>query len=373
MKGKVIRGSGFRGVLNYILDEDKAARIIGGNMLGDDAESLAKEFSHVRQIRPDCNKPVLHIPLRMPAGEDVSDEQWLQIALIFLRLMKLSHSRPWTIIKHLNNHVHIVTSRVDNHGKIWTGKWEALRCIKATQDIEKLLGLTITPGLRGRNHRQTRLTSGQIRKFQREIDRGEPPVIPAKVAIAERIEQAIAASDGSFLDFRVKAEKLGVQMQLNTAKTTNHISGISFKFDGVAMKGSKIARAYGWQGLNELLTERNRQYENSRNPRPAPEIIAQSNVGRAAQSRSSGSDEQSDVSGIELAGTGKDPAPALDLDGGDDGDALGELVMVGLADSPIGAVADPLLAAAKAARFPRGNAGEDCELDHDGESEMTIS
>jgi len=78
-------------------------------------------------------------------------------------------------------------------------------------------------------------------------------------------------------------------------------------------------------------------------------------------------------SGIELAGAGKDAAPALDLDGDDDGDALGELVMGGLADSPIGAVADPLLAAAKAARFSRGNAGEDCELDQGGRSEMTIS
>jgi hypothetical protein len=65
---------------------------------------------------------------------------------------------------------------------------------------------------------------------------------------------------------------------------------------------------------------------------------------------------------------------ALALDGDDnDGDALGELVMGGLSDSPIGAVADPLLAAAKATRFSRGNAGEDCDLDQGGAVEMTIS
>lgn len=372
MKGKIVRGSGFRGCLNYILDSEKQAYIVGGNMVSRDAQGLAREFGHVRRIRSGCKKPVLHIALRMPGGEDVSDAKWIAISLDLLKILQLSN-RPWCLVKHIGEHVHLVTSRVDNSGGVWTGKWEALRLISATQELEKKFGLTITPGLAGRDRRQTRLTSGQIRKFQREVERGDTPVIPAKAAIAERIKKSIADSDGTFPDFKKRIESLGVQVECNTAKTTNHISGISFKFEGVAMKGSKVARAYGWQGLSELLTERNRQYENSRNPRPAPEIIAQSDVSRAAQSRPNRTDEQPDVPGIELAGAGKDAAPALDLDGGDDGDALGELVMVGLSDSPVGAVADPLLAAAKAARFSRGNAREDCELDQGGWPEMTIS
>ena len=68
MKGKIVRGSGFGGVLRYVLDEDKEASILGGNMLGRDAKSLAREFGPVRQLRPDCKRPVLHISLRMPSG-----------------------------------------------------------------------------------------------------------------------------------------------------------------------------------------------------------------------------------------------------------------------------------------------------------------
>jgi hypothetical protein len=270
MKGKVIRGQGFRGVLNYVLDDEKEARILGGNMTGQDAKALAREFSRVRQLRPGCEKPVLHIPLRLPEGEDVSDVRWLEITLSFLRLMQLSN-RPWVIVKHLNNHIHLITSRVDYSGKVWTGEWEALRLIEATQQIEKLFRLTITPGLAGRNRKQVRLTSGQLRKMQREMDRGEQPEVLAKVALAERIEKSIAESNGTFNDFKARLEKLGVITRLNIAKTTNHVSGISFEFDGVVMKGSKVARAYSWQGLNQLLNERKGTGENIRTPQPGIE------------------------------------------------------------------------------------------------------
>ena len=100
MKGKVIRGAGFRGVLNYVLGDGKEAKIIGGNMASQDAKGLAREFGHVRRLRPDCARPVLHVPLRMPEGEDVSDAKWREIADSFMERMSLSPDRPWVIVKH---------------------------------------------------------------------------------------------------------------------------------------------------------------------------------------------------------------------------------------------------------------------------------
>src|ERR1035437_6419058 len=384
MKGKVIRGRGFRGVLNYVVDQEKDARIIGGNLLGQDAASLSKEFSHVRQIRPDCRRPVLHIPLRMPEGEDVSDARWLEIAIVFMRLMNLSPSRPWTIIKHLNNHVHLVTSRVDNRGQLWTGKWEALRCIQATQDIERLFNLTITPGLRGRNQRQTRLTSGQLRKFQREIDRGETPEVPAKAAIAERIKQALASSDGTFEDFKRRITPLGVTVNTNTAKTTQHVSGISFKFEGVTMKGSKVARAYGWQGITQLLEKRRQDHEHSGNSEPTPPAIAEPDGRRTAQRQPAGIGKRPDQSGKRVA----NPTPlmpphllvglvaglddrALDVLAGDESPALasaGESV-AGATDTD----ADPITAAATAPRRRRRKPADDGEADCEQTQEVTVT
>ena len=59
MVPKISRGQGFRGALNYILDEgrkatgEKEPELLAGNLDGRDARSLAAEFAAVRQLRPD--------------------------------------------------------------------------------------------------------------------------------------------------------------------------------------------------------------------------------------------------------------------------------------------------------------------------------
>ena len=42
MIAKISKGNGFRGALDYLFKED--AEIIGGNMIGHDPRSLAREF-----------------------------------------------------------------------------------------------------------------------------------------------------------------------------------------------------------------------------------------------------------------------------------------------------------------------------------------
>ena len=258
MKGKVIRGTGFRGCLNYLLASHKGAEFIGGNMAGRSPKELAREFGHIRRIRPDCAKPVLHIPLRMPDGEDVTADKWNSIATRFLELMKISPARPWLLVKHPDQHVHLLTSRVDFWGALWLGKWEAFRCIEATQRIEHEFGLTQTPGLEGADNRQVRLTSGQLKKAARELERGKQPAVPIKVQLAKCIARAVATCNGAFDDFRVRLGQLGVGMKLNTATNTQHVSGISFEIGGIAMKGSQVARAYSWRGLSKLIQQRAR-------------------------------------------------------------------------------------------------------------------
>ena len=259
MKGKVIRGKGFRGCLNYLIRPDKSGVIIGGNMFGRDPRSLAKEFAVVRQIRPDCEKPVLHVPLRLPKGEDIPEWKWRQIAIRYFELMKLSPDRPWLLVKHPDEHIHILTSRISLDGQLWYGKFEGLNHIAATQTLEKEFGLTITVGLEGKDAKHVRLTSGQLKKIDREDARGEESESPAKLEIAGRIEWVLAECDGSFDDFKRRLEKLGVNLRLNQG-ATGPVTGISFEFGGVKMKASKVARAYGWKNLLKLLAERKKIY-----------------------------------------------------------------------------------------------------------------
>ena len=60
MKAKVGRGDGFRGVLDYALGKNKAAKIVGGTISSGTPRQLAAEFGLVRRLRPDAKNPVWH-------------------------------------------------------------------------------------------------------------------------------------------------------------------------------------------------------------------------------------------------------------------------------------------------------------------------
>ncbi|MCG9889853.1 MAG: hypothetical protein MH252_02105, partial [Thermosynechococcaceae cyanobacterium MS004] len=63
MIGNSVKGRGFRGCLNYNLNPDKGAQLIGGNMTGDTARSLAQEFGEVRRLNQRVKTPCWHISL----------------------------------------------------------------------------------------------------------------------------------------------------------------------------------------------------------------------------------------------------------------------------------------------------------------------
>lgn len=68
MIAKITRGAGFRGTLAYTLAPEHKPEIVAGNMSGQDASSLAREFAAVRQLRPDVEKPVVHVSLSFDPG-----------------------------------------------------------------------------------------------------------------------------------------------------------------------------------------------------------------------------------------------------------------------------------------------------------------
>ena len=293
MKGKIVRGKDFGGLLRYLLRPDKGGVIIGGNMAGTDVKSLTREFKNIAGLRKDCEKPVWHASLRMPEGEDVPTADWLNIIAHYMRLMSIATNRPWLLVHHPGDHVHFVTSRVDNDAKIWEGAFEVFKSIRATSEIEKLCKLTITRSLRELQPKQVRLTSGQLKKVDREWKRNKRPEVPGKVEIAERIEESLKTCNGTFNDFTKKLAELGVSTQFNKA-TTGHVSGISYGWNGINIKGSRVARAYSYGGIKQLLKDKN---ENSTTAGKADITEPNGNGSGAAQQSFAGADKQPELTG----------------------------------------------------------------------------
>ena len=267
MKGKVIRGTRFLGLLKYVFGKDKKqknkdARIIGGNMTGLNPAELNQEFHESNAVgAKKYVRPVLHIPLRMPAGEDVSDGKWVKIIKRVMEEMGLSRNRPWVLVKHPHEHVHLVTTRIDRDGTPWKGHWEGLLLIAATHALEKEFGLTETPTLDRSEWNKINptdkvpLTSGQIHKKKLQAAQGMVPELTPNEKLAVLIAEAISASNGTFESFSEQLKGKGVSVRRNESITTGHVSGISYLLAGAAkgIKGSKINRDCAWQSILERL------------------------------------------------------------------------------------------------------------------------
>lgn len=262
MKANVSRGGGFRGVLNYVLDEGKAAtgdkrpELVGGTMTATDAQGLSQEFAVVRQLRPDIEKPVWHCSLSAPPGERLTAAQWDAVATDFMSMMGYeSEAALWVAARHQDtdhDHIHIVASRVGLDSSVWHGQFEARRAIEATQRLEVWHGLTLTAGLGDAKAERKRLTNKEINMAIRTGD--EPP--------RQKLQRLVAAAAGglpSVVEFAERLEVAGVSVVASVA-STGRLSGFSFAVDGVAFKGSKLGDGFSWSGLQR----RGVTYEQSR-------------------------------------------------------------------------------------------------------------
>lgn len=285
MKAKIVRGSGFRGVLDYA--HKSQSTHICGNMSGTNPKDLAKEFGVARQMREDVDRPVWHCSLSLPVGERISDEKWAEIAEKFMKDMEFTSLNQYTVLKHEDTdkqHIHIIANRIGLDGNVWFGKMEALKAIGITQKIEKEFDLTITAGLENRTGKKS-LKKGEI---EMAIRTGEAP---AKQILQNTIDTALSSKQSIFA-FIEKLEKADIKAIPNVAKT-GKMNGFSFEIGGVYFKGSQLGKKYSW---NELI-KKGVMYEQDRD--------SEKLIERAEQIKAASDIEPSGIATIQPKAVGK--------------------------------------------------------------------
>lgn len=123
---KKMKGNGFRGVLSYVLNDkdnghEDRAEIIGGNMAGQTALELSKEFAQLRQLKPHAKNPVRHFAIRLhPKDRALSDEQWKKLGNDFCQKMGYGNTYKAFVLHRDSNppHLHIVTSQISFAGTL---------------------------------------------------------------------------------------------------------------------------------------------------------------------------------------------------------------------------------------------------------------
>ena len=261
MKVKVDRGTGARGLASYILDEEenstglKLPEIVGGNCSGTTAVEIGREIGMMGKLRPDCKKHVWHCSLSLSAGERCESEKWNQITKRFLEIMELApEQRPYISVRHNDtnyDHIHIETSRIDFSGNIWAGKFEAIKAIEATQQLEKEFGLTITAGFEIDKETGKRKKKDKATPTANEINMsartGE--ALP-KMVLQGIIDNVLTGEKLSATAFCEQLEAAGVIVIPNIA-STGKLNGFAFKYNKIPFKGSDLGDSYKLKKLEE--------------------------------------------------------------------------------------------------------------------------
>lgn len=290
MKGmnRIKRGSGFGGVLIYLLSRDKKNEsnpglYLGGNVIKSTVKNMTDEFRLVSSLRPDIQKPVWHNSLRLPKGDFLSNEKWVKIADDYMQQLGFENTHQRVYILHDDNngqHIHIVANRVGIDGQIYLGRNENLISTRLISELEQKHKLTATKNLeyikdddgnysiKTKNTSKKRLTKNEVEQAIREastealqfgpvqphvfeavLNKHEPPRQKLQRIITATLEAKPKITAVEFADYLTTA---GVSVHANIA-STGRFNGFSFGIDNVQFKASQLGRAYSWPQLKKRV------------------------------------------------------------------------------------------------------------------------
>jgi len=247
MKANIVRGNGFRGILNYVFDPKKQVEIVGGFMIGETPSELLNEFAMTRSLKPDTKKPVWHCSLSLTEGENLTNEKWREIIEDFMVGMGFGDYTKYVAGKHefiKYEHVHIIASRIGLDGKLWHGKHDVRKAIRVCQELEKKHGLTITPGLVYDINHRAGLSTGelQLAKSKKQL--------PVKLVLQKAIDIALRENPNTDA-FVGSLFRMGIDVKPNIA-STGKMNGFSFKYQHtLPLAGGKLRTAYTWANLQK--------------------------------------------------------------------------------------------------------------------------
>lgn len=241
MIAKAVKGKGFRGALEYDLTKEEG-RVIDKNMAGENPRELAAEFGEIRKLRPNLGKAVLHVSLSAAPGEKLTDEQWCEIGKRYMDGMGLEKNQ-FVITRHNDTeheHIHILANRIRFDGSVTSDSQDYKRQEAIMRELEKDYGLQrVAPSHEAERKAPTK----------GEIEGGIRTGQPSARQQLQQLADAAAKDCRSFTMYQERLEAAGVELvpvvQLEGAK----LSGLSYRLDGVTMKGSDLGKGYSAAGL----------------------------------------------------------------------------------------------------------------------------
>ena len=238
MIGKIKKGSGFKGCVNYVLGKEQAALLHAEGVLAESNRDIIRSFILQAGMNPDLKKPVGHIALSYSPVDapKLTDGKMVQLAQEYMREMKITDTQ-YIIVRHQDRehpHVHIVFNRIDNNGKTISDRNDMYRNEQVCKKLKIKHGLYFA---KDKMHvKQHRL---------REPDK-------SKYEIYNAIKNEIGKSR-NWQQLQTRLAEKGIGIHFKYRGQTGKVQGISFSKGEYTFKGSEIDRSFSFSKLDRYF------------------------------------------------------------------------------------------------------------------------
>lgn len=246
MIAKIVKGSSFKGVVNYILDKEKDAKIlICDGLFVENKNTIAMSFDAQSKMNPKVTKPVGHISLAFHKEDEhrLTDRAMAGIALEYLKEMGITDTQV-LIVRHFDKehpHVHIAFNRIANNGRTISDRNERIRNARICKELTKKYNLYFASGKE--RVKQHRLKEPDKTKY------GLYSILKSEVSRC-----------GDWQQLAANLEKQGVDMRFKYKGKSDEVQGVVFTMNGYSFSGSKIDRRFSFSKIDAAL-DNNRRNE----------------------------------------------------------------------------------------------------------------
>ena len=249
MIAKIVKGSNFKGVVCYILDKEKDAKIlVCDGLFAENKETIAGSFEAQARMNPKVTKPVGHIALAFSKQDEhrLTDRAMAGIALEYLKKMGITDTQI-LIVRHFDKehpHVHIAFNRIANDGRTISDRNERIRSTRVCKELTRKYGLYFANG------------KGQVKRHHlKEPDK-------TKYELYSILKTEVSRC-GNWNILIANLKKQGVDVRFKYEGKSDDIQGVIFSKNGYPFSGSKIDRRFSYSKIDAAL-DANRQEERQR-------------------------------------------------------------------------------------------------------------
>ena len=271
MTGNQIKGKGFRGALRYNLEKvnKDVAEILDHSFASTFERTIMKEIQMVKVLRPNLQKYFYHTSINFPPGEDLPNDKMKQIGLDYLEANGFTQHQ-FIMFRHYDAdhpHLHILVNRIGYDGSVVSDSNDFARSEKILRELESKYNLTQVPS--SKEAKMRAITKDELEMIKRTNTPSH------KVKLQGIVRKILQDKPRLTTEEFIKALHRNMVDVLFNQASTGYVSGISYQYKGVIIKGAKLGDDFKWGSIKNKIN-----YDQERDREVIQQINAKSKFGK---------------------------------------------------------------------------------------------